>query len=42
MTSLIILLLVGGGCLTTAAWAIWQDRASRQTLRRYSGADDPQ
>jgi len=34
MTSLIIFLLVGGGCLTTAAWAVWQDPSSRQTMRR--------
>ena len=33
MTSLIIFLLVGGGCLTTAAWAVWQDPASRQAVR---------
>ena len=39
MTSLIILLLVGGGCLTTAAWAVWQNPASRQTLRRYFRAN---
>ena len=38
MTSLIIFLLVGGGCLATAAWAVWQDPASRQTLHRYLGA----
>ena len=39
MTSLIVLLLVGGGCLTTAVWAVWQDPVSRQTVRRYFGAN---
>ncbi len=40
MTALIILLLVGGGALTTAAWAIWHDPVTRQTLRRHFGANE--
>ena len=39
MTSLTILVLVGGGCLATAAWAVWKDPVSRQTRRRFLGAN---
>ncbi len=38
MTSMIILFLVGTGCLATAAWAVWRDPASRDSLRRAFGS----
>ena len=34
MTSLIVLVLVGSGCLATAAWAVWSDPASRRSMRQ--------
>ncbi|WP_267059111.1 hypothetical protein [Microbacterium sp. cx-59] len=40
MTSVIILVLVGSGCLATAAWATWRDPASRETLRQWFGASE--
>ncbi|WP_315072492.1 hypothetical protein [uncultured Microbacterium sp.] len=38
MTSLIILILVGGACLAVTAWALWRTPATRDYLRRIFGA----
>jgi hypothetical protein len=40
MTSVIVLVLVGSGCLATAAWATWRDPASRKTLRQWFGVSE--